>query len=176
MRRANCRVRAVVCHAGRAHIRPASPMRLPYQESRWKGNMTDQRLAPFRGLLPRGRVEVRTAPPYDVIDEKEAARLRALDPENIVRVDLPSEVEEASLGDASGTPVHDADTTVALAHERAAELLSDWVERGSAARADHREGQVGPTRVPATHEDEHLDDLRALPRSRSHPPRRGGSR
>lgn len=93
--------------------------------------MTDQCLAPFRGLLPRGRVEVRTAPPYDVIDGNEAARLRALDPENIVRVDLPSEVEEASLGDASGTPAHDADSSVALAHERAAELLSDWVERGS---------------------------------------------
>ncbi|MCC7078098.1 MAG: DUF1015 domain-containing protein [Acidimicrobiia bacterium] len=92
--------------------------------------MSHQRLAPFRGLLPDERVELRTSPPYDVIDVAGAVRLRELDAENIVHVDMPVVVGDAAATDV-GVGAEGTDAATAAAHVHAAELLDTWVAEGS---------------------------------------------
>ncbi|HRE02381.1 MAG TPA: DUF1015 domain-containing protein, partial [Ilumatobacteraceae bacterium] len=69
---------------------------------------------PFRALryAPDRDLDRVSAPPYDVIDEHDVARLLSVDPDNIVAVDFPLE--------ANGPGRYDA----------AAATLHDWVERG----------------------------------------------
>ena len=75
-------------------------------------------LAPFRGLRyaqarVSGLAEV-TSPPYDVIAQDAAAKLRAADPHNVVRLILPRH-DAGNPGDAYGD---------------AAQLFHDWQEQG----------------------------------------------
>jgi uncharacterized protein (DUF1015 family) len=75
-------------------------------------------LAPFRGLRYAqdrisGLAEV-TSPPYDVIAQDAAARLRAADPHNVVRLILPRH-DAGNPGDA---------------YTDAAHLLREWQEQG----------------------------------------------
>ena len=52
---------------------------------------------PFAGIrydLDRSDPEVVTAPPYDVIDPDQRAALAALDPHNVVRIDLPTDGDD----------------------------------------------------------------------------------
>jgi uncharacterized protein (DUF1015 family) len=76
-------------------------------------------LSPFRALRPdpavAGPLEALTSPPYDVVDEAEAAALEALSDHNVVRLILPR-------GAADG-----ADSRYA----RAAALLRAWRDSGA---------------------------------------------
>ena len=72
------------------------------------------RFEPFSALryapdLPLDRV---AAPPYDVLDDRDISRLRALDPRNIVHVDVPLESDGPSR------------------YRVAADLLATWVADG----------------------------------------------
>lgn len=88
--------------------------------------------APFRGLLYARDLQTCSAPPYDVLDDDDVAALRALDAHNVVRLDLPTVVGDASAAvgsDATGTVLAGDDAT-RLAHVQAASLLADWVDEG----------------------------------------------
>lgn len=83
-------------------------------------------LAPFRGILfDPSRVDLAKvlAPPYDVIDPDERARLAAADPHNVVRLILP----EAPGGDGGGD-----------AYAAAAKTLAAWLGSGVLRRDDRR--------------------------------------
>ncbi len=80
--------------------------------------------APFRATRYQDSTRTRTAPPYDVIDESEAAELRARDQHNIVNLDLPTVV-----GDASSA-AHASSGETRAAHNRAARVLEGWLRSG----------------------------------------------
>lgn len=70
---------------------------------------------PFRGIrydTSRCAIDRVTAPPYDVIDSRDRAQLVASDPHNIVRIDLPDEVDGPDR------------------YDRAAATLSEWIAQG----------------------------------------------
>lgn len=80
----------------------------------------DNIISPFRGIRYQAAesrdLSTRIAPPYDVISESLSAELRAGDPHNFVRVELPE--------------AHEADTEEANRYTRAAATLQDWLSRG----------------------------------------------
>lgn len=74
-------------------------------------------LAPFRALryaLVGPELAAVTSPPYDVIDEKQRARLEAADPHNVVRLILPRD-----------------DAGADSRYDRAARTLTDWRRDGT---------------------------------------------
>ncbi len=81
-------------------------------------------IRPFRGLrYDRSRVgplERVLCPPYDVVDEAERARLTALSPYNLIRVELPQERPSVAA-----TPED---------YARAAETLARWEAEGALLR------------------------------------------
>lgn len=83
-------------------------------------------IAPFRGILfdPR-RVDLAKvlAPPYDVIDPDEQARLAAGDPHNVVRLILPQVEATARAGDR---------------YAAAADTLDAWLSSGVLRRDDRK--------------------------------------
>jgi len=86
---------------------------------------------PFRGLFYAGGLDTRTAPPYDVLDADEAQAFRDMDPANIVHVDLPVDVGDASAKAGGGLlAAADADEAVRAAHRRASVLLEGWLSSG----------------------------------------------
>ncbi|HZS36282.1 MAG TPA: DUF1015 domain-containing protein [Polyangia bacterium] len=82
-------------------------------------------IAPFRGILydPKkaGRADRLLAPPYDVINDADRARLAALDPHNCVRLILP---KDAQGGDSDGK------------YAEAARELNAWLDEGVLRRDD----------------------------------------
>jgi uncharacterized protein (DUF1015 family) len=82
--------------------------------------------APFRGerYSDSWSLARRLAPPYDVIGPEERARLAALDPENVVHVDLP-------VAPPGGDP-----------YSEAARILGLWRDRGVLARDERPSAYV----------------------------------
>lgn len=96
--------------------------------------MTDATFAPFRGLRYRGGLDSRTAPPYDVLDPEEASAFRARDPRNVVHLDLPVDVGDATAASSGGlVGTAEPDEGVRAAHRHAATLIDAWVSDGTLA-------------------------------------------
>lgn len=76
---------------------------------------------PFRGVrydTSRASIAAVTAPPYDVIDPAERAALLAMDPHNVVRIDLPDEADGPDR------------------YEAAARTYASWLSEGVLRRDD----------------------------------------
>ncbi|MCI0656112.1 MAG: DUF1015 domain-containing protein [Acidobacteria bacterium] len=96
-------------------------------------------ILPFRALRYPSDLSQKmarlTAPPYDVISEKERQRLESLDPHNVVRLILPGQAGRAEDGSF---------------YTGAASLLSQWQHEGALARDPkpsfypYRQTFVGP--------------------------------
>jgi uncharacterized protein (DUF1015 family) len=125
---------------------------------------------PFAGLRYRGGPNLTSvvAPPYDVIDEEERARLEGTDPYNAVHLILPRPEPPTDAYDAAAARLAQWQSTSVLGRDPSPAFYRYEMQFTGAGGASRRTvGVIGALRLPEDGEAGVLGHERTLPKARS---------